>query len=151
VLAPILGVKLTPLLVLKLIPLLILLSVSLSGLGLLVASRMRSQQGFQVVVQIIVFPMLFVSGVFFPVNDVPLWLEVLSKINPLTYGVDAVRQIFLNGFLLPPSGIPGGTIPSVLGVNVLGHITTIWEDVAIVGLLGVVLMVLAVWSFSRQD
>jgi len=151
VLAPILGVKLTPLLVLKLIPLLILLSVSLSGLGLLVASRMRSQQGFQVVVQIIVFPMLFVSGVFFPVNDVPLWLEVLSKINPLTYGVDAVRQIFLNGFLLPPLGIPGGTIPSVLGVNVLGHITTIWEDVAIVGLLGVVQMVLAVWSFSRQE
>lgn len=136
VLAPVLGVKLTPLLVLKLIPLLILLSVSLSGLGLLVASRMRSQQGFQVVVQIIVFPMLFVSGVFFPVNNVPMWLEVLSKINPLTYGVDAVRRIFL---------------PSALGVNVLGHITTVWEDVAIVGLLGVVLMALAIWFFGRQE
>jgi ABC-2 type transport system permease protein len=151
VLAPLLGVKLTPLLVLKLIPLLLLLSVSLSGLGLLVASRMRSQQGFQMVVQIIVFPMLFVSGVFFPVNNVPLWLEVLSKVNPLTYGVDAVRQIFLNGFLVPPSGMPAGTMPSVLGVNVLGHTTTIIEDVAIVGLLGVVLMVLAVWFFSRQE
>ncbi|HEX9976962.1 MAG TPA: hypothetical protein VGA82_06895, partial [Dehalococcoidales bacterium] len=69
---------------------------------------------------------------------------------PLTYGVDAVRQIFLNGFL-PPSGIPGGAIPSVLGVNVLGHITTIWEDIAIVGLLGVVLMALAVWFFGRQE
>jgi ABC-2 type transport system permease protein len=151
ILAPILGVRLTPLLIVQLVPLLLLLSLSLSGLGLAVASRMRSQQGFQVMVQLIVFPMVFVSGVFFPVNNVPLWLEVLSKVNPLTYGVDAVRQIVLNGFLVPPSGTAEGSIAAVLGVNVLGHTTTILEDVAIVGFFGMVLMVLAVWSFSRQE
>jgi ABC-2 type transport system permease protein len=96
VLAPIVGVSLSPILVAELIPMLIVISLSLSGLGVLVASRMRSQQGFQVVVQLIIFPLIFLSGVFFPVNDVPVWLAVLSKANPLTYGVDAIRQLFLN-------------------------------------------------------
>src|SRR3990172_2392652 len=54
VLAPFLGVALTPLLVLELIPMLIIISVSLSGLGVLIASRMRSQQGFQIVMQVII-------------------------------------------------------------------------------------------------
>ena len=84
VLAPLLGVSLSPVMVVKLIPLLILLSMSLSGLGILVASRMRSQQGFQIVVQIIILPLIFLSGVFFPVNNVPTWMAVISKINPLT-------------------------------------------------------------------
>ena len=42
-------------------------------------------------------PLIFLSGVFSPVNNVPTWLEVISKINPLTYGVDAIRQLFLGG------------------------------------------------------
>jgi ABC-2 type transport system permease protein len=53
VLAPVLGIPLTPLLVLMLIPVLIVVSISLSSLGILVASRMRSQQGFHIVVQLI--------------------------------------------------------------------------------------------------
>lgn len=57
-------------------------------LGILGASRMRSQQGFQVVLQLIVFPLIFLSRIFFPVNNVPMWLEVISKANPLTYGVE---------------------------------------------------------------
>jgi len=60
---------------------------------------MRSQQGFQIIVQIIIMPLIFLSGVFFPVNNVPPWLEVISKINPLTYGVDAIRQLFLGGVI----------------------------------------------------
>ena len=39
--------------------------------------------------------MVFLAGVFFPVDTVPTWLAVLSKVNPVTYGVDAIRQIFL--------------------------------------------------------
>src|SRR4030042_1295739 len=54
ILAPLLGVKLTLLMVVELIPILIIISVSLSALGVLVASRMRSQQGFQIIVQIII-------------------------------------------------------------------------------------------------
>jgi ABC-2 type transport system permease protein len=131
VLAPILGVSLTPLMVLELIPLLILVSVSLSGLGILVASRMRSQQGFQLTVQIIIFPLIFLSGVFFPVNNVPTWMAVISKINPLTYGVDAIRQLFLRGTV--------GQGVDIIGVTVFGHTMTI------------VLFSIAAWSFGRQE
>ncbi len=146
VLAPILGVSLSPMLVIELIPILIVISVSLSGLGILVASRMRSQQGFQIIVQIIIMPLIFLSGVFFPVNDVPVWLEVISKINPLTYGVDAIRQLFLNG-KTATMGQGGYTI----GVTVLGHTMTILEDVLLVATIGTVLIVIAAWAFSRQE
>jgi hypothetical protein len=50
--------------------------------------------GFQLFMQMLVFPMIFLAGVFFPV-DVPTWMQVLSKLNPATYGVDAIRQVFL--------------------------------------------------------
>jgi len=151
VLAPILGVSLTPLLVVKLIPMVLVLSLSLSGLGILVATRMRSQQGFQVVVQLMIFPLIFLSGVFFPVDNVPTWMEVIAKVNPLSYGVDAIRQIFLGGELqAAASGLPGGQ-GMTLGVTLFNHRMSIVEDALVVGVLGLVLMSLAVWSFSRQE
>ncbi len=138
-LAPLVGVKVTPLLVVQLVPLLVIISVSLSGLGILVASRMRSQQGFQLIVQLIIFPLIFLSGVFFPVNNVPVWLEVFSKANPLTYGVDAIRQLFLAGSA------------EVTGVTVFGHTMTVLQDVAVVACFGTILLLLAAWSFGKQE
>lgn len=137
-LAPIIGIALTPILVIKVVPLLIIISLSLSGLGILVASRMRSQQGFHVVVQLIVFPLIFLSGIFFPVNNVPVWLQIISKVNPLTYGVDAIRQIFL------------GSTP-VVGITVFGHTMTVLEDVMVIAILGVVMILAATWSFNKQE
>jgi ABC-2 type transport system permease protein len=139
VLAPFLGVSLSPLMVVQLIPMLIIISLSLSGLGVLIASRMRSQQGFQIIVQVIVMPIIFLSGVFFPVNNVPTWMEVISKINPLTYGVDAIRQLFL------------GQANNAIGVTVFGHTMTMLQDVLVVVILGAVLLSIATWSFSRQE
>ena len=138
-LAPLVGVKVSLLLVVQLIPVLIIISMSLSGLGVLVASRMRSQQGFQLIVQIIIMPLIFLSGVFFPVNNVPGWLEVFSKANPLTYGVDAIRQLFLAGSA------------DVTGVTVFGHTMTVMQDVAVVACLGTILLLLAAWSFGKQE
>ena len=150
VLAPILDVQLSLLLVAKLIPLLIILSLSLSGLGILVAARMRSQWGFQLIVQIMIMPLIFLSGVFFPVNNVSPWLEVISKVNPLTYGVDAIRQLFLGGDLAA-TGVAMGDSSYVLGVTVLGHTMSILEDIVVVAVLGIVLMIAAVWSFNKQE
>ena len=62
---------------------------------MLIASFAPTQQGFQLFVQMLVFPMIFLAGVFFPVNSVPTRMQVLSKVNPATYGVDAIRQVFL--------------------------------------------------------
>ena len=138
-LAPVVGAKVTPLLVIQLIPVLVIISVSLSGLGVLVASRMRSQQGFQLIVQLIIFPLIFLSGVFFPVNNVPGLLAAFSKANPLTYGVDAIRQLFLAG-----NG-------DIIGVTVFGHTMTVLQDVAVVACFGTILLFLAAWSFGKQE
>lgn len=150
VLAPIIGIALTPILVIKVVPLLIIISLSLSGLGILVASRMRSQQGFHVVVQLIVFPLIFLSGIFFPVNNVPVWLQIISKVNPLTYGVDAIRQIFLGSDFAPVRGAIGSGNP-VVGITVFGHTMTVLEDVMVIAILGVVMILAATWSFNKQE
>lgn len=150
ILAPLLGIKLTPMLVIGLVPLLIILSLSLSSLGILIASRMRSQQGFHMVVQLVIFPLIFLSGIFFPVNNVPMWLQVISKINPLTYGVDAIRQLFLNGDFTA-TGITMGNGSYAIGVTIFGHTMSILEDIMVVAVFGIVLMLAAVWSFNRQE
>jgi len=137
VLAPIVGVDLTPLLVLKLIPLMLLLAVTVSALGILIASRIQSMQAFQMVMQVVVFPMIFLSGVFFPVENVPVWLEVLAKINPVTYGVDAIRQLFI-------------TTEGGLSVSLFGHTMGIAEDLAIVTAFGAIAVIAAMWSFEKQ-
>jgi ABC-2 type transport system permease protein len=140
VIAPILGVELSIGMVLTLIPVVFVLSVALSGMGILIASFMRSQQGFQLLIQLLIFPLIFLAGVFFPINQAPEWLQVISKFNPLTYGVDAIRQVFL-----------GSESAAVLGVTVLGHTMTLAEEVALVAVFAVVLITAAVWAFRRQE
>jgi ABC-2 type transport system permease protein len=139
--APIVGVGVDLEIVLQLLPVVVVLSLGLSGLGILIASFMRSQQGFQMLVNVLVFPMFFLAGVFFPVDSVPVWMEVPSKVNPVTYGVDAIRQIFL------------GTDPADagLGVTVLGRTLATGQEVALVGAFGIVLVGGAVWAFGRQE
>jgi len=137
-LAPILGVDLNLGIVVGLVLVVTILSLGLSGLGILIASFMTSQQGFQLLVQLLIFPLIFLAGVFFPVNNIPTWMEVISKLNPLTYGVDAIRQIFL--------GSNAG-----LGVTVFGHTMSIVEEVLVVGALGAVLLGGAIVAFNRQE
>ena len=146
VLAPMVGITLTPIMLIKVVSLLIIISLALSALGIVVASRMRSQQGFHIIVQLIVFPLIFLSGIFFPVNNVPVWLEIASKLNPLTYGVDAIRQIFVSESL--PTV---GNSTSVIGVTIFGHTMTVLEDSFVIVTLGAILILAATWSFNRQE
>ena len=149
--APLVGLSISPLLVLQLLPTLLVLSLSLSGLGILMATRMRSQQGFQFLMQLMVFPLIFLSGVFFPVQGVPTWLQIVAQFNPLTYGVDAIRQIFLGpratGSL---AELPGSEAIST-GVILFNHPMGIIEDIAVIGAIGSILLVAGVWSFSRTE
>lgn len=96
-----------------------------------------------IIIQIIIMPLVFLSGVFFPVNNVPVWLEVISKVNPLTYGVDAIRQLFLSG--------AAGQGSYALGLTIGGHTMTILEDMLIVAIFGIILLSLAAWFFSKQE
>lgn len=70
----------------------VLLNVMLSGIAQVFASRIKTMQGFHLVMNLALFPLLFFSGAFFPVDNLPMWLKVLARINPLSYGVDALEM-----------------------------------------------------------
>jgi len=140
VLAPIVGVDLELWPVIQLVPVLLLISLSISGLGLLIASRMRSMTGFQMATQLVVFPTMFASGAFFPLNNVPAWLGVLARINPLTYGVDAVRHLFL-----------GDEAAAALGVQLFGRSLSFAGDLLVIAVIGLVFMTAAAMTFGRRE
>lgn len=96
-LAPLLHVTLTPLQFARLLAAMFLTAFALTGLGLAVASRMASMEGFQVIMNFLVIPMWLLSGAFFPLRGVPGWMAVLARIDPLTYAVDALRGVVYSG------------------------------------------------------
>jgi ABC-2 type transport system permease protein len=69
----------------------LLLAVFLNGFAQVVASRIKTMQGFHLVMNLLLFPLLFFSGAFFPLDDLPDWLKVLAALNPLSYAVDFLR------------------------------------------------------------
>jgi len=143
-LGPLVGVSLGLAQILGAVLLMGLLATVLSAFGILIGIRISSQEAFQTVMALVVFPILFLSGVFFPVDATPGWLSVVSKLNPATYGVDAIRQVILAapaGALSPTGALPTGH-PD-LGVSVLGHPMAIWEEVLILAVLSCVLIVAA--------
>jgi ABC-2 type transport system permease protein len=95
ILAPLIGVTLHAGNVPEMILFMLILAFAISGLGLLIASLLKSLESFGLLMQLLVFPMFFLSGAFFPLTSVPSWMRFLSAIDPLTYGVDAIRNILL--------------------------------------------------------
>ena len=79
-----------------------------------------------------------------------MWLEIVSKVNPLTYGVDAIRQIFIGADLSNINSVTGNGNP-IIGITVFGHTMTVFEDVIVIATLGLILILAATWSFNKQD
>ena len=138
--APLIGVSLSLGAVLALLPLMFLMAAAMGSFGILLATRIRSMEAFQAVMQMLMFPMVFLSGVFFPVEGLPRWMSVLVKVNPATYGVASIRQVVL-----------GASASSTFEINVLGHTMSIWDNVAVMSGFGVVMILLAMWSFGHQE
>ena len=88
-----LGVKITGLIgIVFALVFILLISMSFVSLGIAFASRMRDMQGFQMIMNFLIMPIWILSGAFFPLEGTPIWLSSLSKIDPLTYGVDGLRN-----------------------------------------------------------
>ena len=90
-----LGVYLSASTFLLAIFILFLLALSLVSTGLIIGSLMESPEGFNMVVSFLVFPLFFFSGALFPLENLPIWLAVLTYIDPVTYGVDGLRTVLL--------------------------------------------------------
>jgi ABC-2 type transport system permease protein len=73
---------------------LLLAAASSAILGLLVAARLRSVENFAGVINVVLFPLLFVSGALYPTAGMPAALRLLARVNPVTYQVDLMRHAF---------------------------------------------------------
>lgn len=77
------------------IALMVLISASFVSMGIMFASRMEDPHGFQLIMNFLVMPMFLLSGALFPLQGLPLWLQGVSYLNPLTYGVDGLRGLLI--------------------------------------------------------
>jgi ABC-2 type transport system permease protein len=107
----------------------ILVSFTAVGFGLIFASKMNDFQGFQVIMNLIIMPLFFLSGAFFPLKDLPDWLRVISLINPLSYMVDGIRG-------------------SLTGVN---NVFPPLVDLGIIFIFCIIMMGLGSYFFSRTE
>ncbi len=144
-LGPFVGVPITPTLLLQVVPLLFLLAFCLSCIGIAIASRMRTMEGFQVLMNFFLMPMIFLSGAFFPLNGLPLWLEVLTRLDPVAYGVDPIRRA-----VLLASGADPATVRA-LGLTIGGELVPVGVEVLVLVACSLLVLGLAVHWFSVQE
>ncbi len=95
--APLVGVHLSPSVFVALLGIILLTSLGVVGLALCIAARMRSLEGFGTMSNFVALPLFFLSGSMYPLDHVPGWLVPLVRANPITYAVDALRQVAVGG------------------------------------------------------
>ena len=116
-LGPVVGVPLTISSALAVTGVLVLVAFGLSSLGLAIAWRLDSTQGFHAIMNLLLLPMWVLSGAFFPAMGVPGWLGWVMRVNPMTYGLAAIRRTL---YLATPGA--SGAVPDLtlsLGVTIL--------------------------------
>jgi ABC-2 type transport system permease protein len=78
-----------------------LLSITFVGFGIALTSQFSDSEGFGLIIQFIIFPVLFLSGAIFPLSGLPGPVAYLGLINPLTYGVDGLRAVSVGSSTFP--------------------------------------------------
>ena len=150
VFAPLVGVRLSPLLVVQLWPIMFLGAFALSSMGVAIAARMRSIESFQMINQFVMFPLIFLSGIFFPLQGLPAWMNVLVRVNPVSYAVDPLRRLILEAQGLPDA-VMGRLSESGVALSIAGQPIGVGLAVTIIAVFGVAMNLLAMWLISIRD
>ena len=87
--------------------LLALVAFSLTALGYIIAWKMDSTQGFHAIMNLLLIPMWLLCGSVFPASGAPAWLRAVIALNPLTYGMAAVRWSIYGNAVASTMGLPG--------------------------------------------
>jgi ABC-2 type transport system permease protein len=91
-------------------------AVAFLALGYVLASFTKTEDAANGVTQVVQFPMMFLSGVFFPIDAMPAFLQSIARLIPLTYLADALRQIMVGGVPFAPLYVDAGVLLVWLGV-----------------------------------
>src|SRR6476646_7157014 len=146
-LAGLVGVPYVASLMLEIFALQVLLAFAITAFGVMVAARISQVQSFMALMQMAIMPMFCLSGALFPVAGLPRWLEILNRIDPLTYAVDPMRRAVFSHLDISPAARhaldPGVTW---WGWRVPGLVSA-----AMVGLIGMTMLAIAILQFSRAE
>lgn len=104
------------------------IAIVFAALGTVIGSSLREMQGFQLVMNFLVMPIFFLSGALYPLKNLPVVLAALTRIDPLTYGVDGARGAFI-------------------GVSHFG----MWTDITVLVVVGLALLSLGAWRFTKLE
>jgi ABC-2 type transport system permease protein len=146
-LGPLVGVGYSVTLILGIFGLQLLLAFTITAFGVMIAVRIKQMQSFFGVMQMIVMPMFFISGALFPVRGLPRWLEVLNRIDPLTYAVDPMRRLVFSHLHISP--VARHVLDA--GVTWWGYRVPPLLEAAVVLGLGLLMVGTAIWEFSTTE
>jgi len=147
--APLVGISLSILLVLKLLFIAFLMSIAVTSLGITIAARMTSMQSFQMIMNFIVMPLYFLSGAMFPMTTAPVWLKSVMAIDPLTYGVDALRNVVFSNTSVLVDGVARPLLEITRQTGLVRW--SLGFDLLLVLAVAVAFSALGAWSFSRAQ
>jgi len=106
----------------------LLIAIVFGALGVAIGSSLQDMQGFQLIMNFLVMPIFFLSGALFPLNNLPKALAVVTRLDPLSYGVDGLRG-------------------ALIGVTHFGIAT----DLMVLAAVAVALLYLGAWRFSKIE
>lgn len=130
VIAPFLGIRLDVVGALWVLVTLAVVSFSLTAFGFLMAWRTDSSQGYHAVMNLLLMPMWLLSGAFFPITSAPTWIQWVMRLNPLTYGVAALRASFYRG--------NAAALPTEAALGVALAVTTVFGAAMFVAAVAIV-------------
>jgi ABC-2 type transport system permease protein len=146
-LAGVAHVPYDPVLLLTLVGELLLLSFTLTAFGVMMAARIKQIQAFMALTQMFVMPLFFLSGALYPLSGLPGWLTVLTRVDPLTYIVDPMRQAVFGHLTLTPLALRSLSP----GVTWNGYEVPLALSLAIVAAMGLAMLAIAIAEFGKSE
>ena len=146
-LAGVAHVPYDPLLLLTLVGELLLLSFTLTAFGVMMAARIKQIQAFMALTQLFVLPLFFLSGALYPLNGLPTWLTVLTRIDPLTYIVDPMRSAVFAHLSVSPLAVQALSP----GITWFGWVVPVGLSLAIVAAMGLAMLAIAIAEFRKTE
>lgn len=138
------GMRYSATMILGLYAGMIAIALAVAAIGLFIASKIKSAMGFQMFVQMLMMPMMFLSGAFVPIDNLPTWLRPVVYVNPVTYAVSAFRNISVD-----TTGIPDAVLERMGLILKYGDFTvTPIVSIAVLLIIGAIFLVLAVHAFK---
>jgi ABC-2 type transport system permease protein len=136
-----------PVLLLALVGELLLLSFTLTAFGVMMAARIKQIQAFMALTQMFVIPLFFLSGALYPLSGLPGWLTVLTRVDPLTYIVDPMRQEVFSHLSISPAALHALSP----GITWAGWLVPLGLSLAIVAAMGLALLAIAIAEFRKTE